>query len=133
MRTTTRQKVKPPAPVFGQRPTRQSAPPLVSPDPAPPGALPSPPPIVASEKRVHFHCLFPGARQVYLAGTFNEWNPVRSPFTSDGRGGWGIDLILPPGRYEYRFLVEEKWMDDPLAERYTMNPFGGVNAVIEVN
>ena len=84
------------------------------------------------EKTVLFRVFFPTARQVHLAGTFNEWNPERSPMKSVGPGDWEVALVLPPGRYEYRFVVDAEWMDDPLAGRFVANPFGGINAVLDV-
>jgi hypothetical protein len=41
-------------------------------------------------------------------------------------------LLLSPGEYEYRFLVDGQWKDDPMAKRYVGNPFGGFNCVLEV-
>ncbi len=47
-------------------------------------------------------------------------------------GTWAKELILAPGRHEYRFVVDGEWVDDPAATDYVPNPFGGMNAVLTV-
>jgi hypothetical protein len=74
----------------------------------------------------------PNAQTVLLAGSFNDWQPEAMPLNREGEGHWSIELMLKPGRYEYRFVVDGEWRDDPLARRYAANPFGGVNSVVEV-
>jgi hypothetical protein len=74
----------------------------------------------------------PGARAVFLAGTFNDWNPSSTPLNRTGNGQWTIALALKPGRYEYRFVVDGEWRDDPTALHYQANPFGSLNAIIEI-
>jgi hypothetical protein len=49
-----------------------------------------------------------------------------------GRGKWAKELALPPGRYEYRFVIDGQWVDDPAANETVPNPFGGSNAVLVV-
>lgn len=43
------------------------------------------------------------------------------------------ELQLPPGRYEYRLIVDGEWIPDLFAEDYTPNPFGGINSVLTVS
>jgi 1,4-alpha-glucan branching enzyme len=69
---------------------------------------------------------------VCVAGSFNNWEPQQLAFQFDQAGGWEIDLCLPPGDYEYRFVVDGEWTDDPLAVRVVDNGHGGVNAVLSV-
>jgi len=45
---------------------------------------------------------------------------------------WARELALAPGRYEYRFVVDGKWIDAPKAKAYVSNSHGGSNAVLEV-
>jgi len=42
----------------------------------------------------------------------------------DEHGTWKITLPLTPGRYEYRFVVDEKWETDPFCEGRFMNELG---------
>jgi hypothetical protein len=68
------------------------------------------------------------AREVLVAGTFNEWNPSPMQRIDDSR--WAIALRLKVGRYEYRFIVDGIWQDDPYAFTFCLNPFGTRNAVL---
>ena len=72
----------------------------------------------------------PNARAVFVAGNFNGWDPRRTSLHKDSGGVWRTFLPLSPGRYEYRFIVDGQWMDDPLSPAYAPNPFGGLNCVL---
>ncbi len=47
----------------------------------------------------------------------------------DNKGTWEVSFVLPPGRYEYRFWVDEAWQDDPNAQERVENPFGSQNCI----
>lgn len=47
-------------------------------------------------------------------------------------GHWARSLALPPGRYEYKFVVAGQWLPDPNAHEYAFNGYGTLNSVIEV-
>lgn len=72
------------------------------------------------------------AREVCVAGSFNDWQPAASPMIAVGNGRWLKELALLPGRYEYRLVVDGQWIDDPLAKEFVSNPHGGRNGVIVV-
>jgi hypothetical protein len=55
---------------------------------------------------------FQQANQVMLAGSFNNWRPGELPMTRTV-DGWELDYILGPGNYEYKFIVDGQWMQDP--------------------
>jgi 1,4-alpha-glucan branching enzyme len=67
----------------------------------------------------------PSARQVTLAGNFNNWggtqgggryDPGIDPMSDpDGDGTWTIVLPLAPGRYQYKFVIDGgvRWEQDP--------------------
>jgi hypothetical protein len=40
-------------------------------------------------------------------------------------------VSLPPGRYEYKFIVDGEWVEDPKADSVP-NEFGSRNSVIHV-
>jgi hypothetical protein len=65
-----------------------------------------------------FAVLSPGAQAVAVVGDFSAWQPV--PLSDlDGDGIWTATLELPPGRYEYAFLVDGRWIgQDPRADEY---------------
>ncbi len=74
----------------------------------------------------------PNASEVCVAGTFNDWKPQVTPMLPMGNGEWLKVLVLPPGAYEYLFVVDQQWQPDPRAPKTVPNPFGGVNSVLEV-
>ncbi len=84
------------------------------------------------EKPVEFTLNKPDAKSVHLAGTFNGWDSKRTPLRK-GAGNWTTTLWLPPGRYEYRFIVDNTWMSDPQEKDSAPNEFGGTNSVMVVS
>jgi hypothetical protein len=47
----------------------------------------------------------------------------------------GVDktaLVLPPGRHEYKFVVNGEWMPYPAAEIQPPNGLGSLNSVVRV-
>ncbi len=83
-------------------------------------------------KRVRFSLFAPDAREVCLAGTFNGWAPAGQKMKQDGGGGWTISLSLPKGEYEYRFLADGEWCDDPLCMNKRTNGLGSENCILVV-
>ncbi len=57
------------------------------------------------------------AEMVYLAGSFNEWQPRATPMQPDAeKRVWTLTLQLPPGAHQYKFVVNgTDWMTDPHA------------------
>lgn len=56
----------------------------------------------------------PGASKVSLAGLFNNWNMEATPMTQDDKGVWRVTIQLPPGKHEYKFVVNgANWVTDP--------------------
>lgn len=80
----------------------------------------------------HLEFYNPTAFEVFVAGSFNDWEPRATPMRKRGKGEWTADLTLQPGRYEYRFVVDGKWVEDPRASAFAANPFGGQNAVLQI-
>lgn len=89
----------------------------------------SPKPILVP---VAFTYADPLAGTVFVAGSFNGWKPDVAALTQSAPGNWEIELLLPPGRHEYLFAADGKWVADPFAGEFCPNPHGGVNAVIQV-
>ena len=85
-----------------------------------------------SLQRVCVELTWPGAESVCIAGSFNDWHPGVTPMLRLSDGTWAKELVLAPGSYEYRFVVDGEWVDDPMAADYIPNPFGGMNAVLTV-
>ncbi len=74
----------------------------------------------------------PEARSVEVAGSFNGWNPQAHPLEHTADDEWSIRLMLKSGQYEYRFVVDGEWADDPQATQCVANPYGGLNSVLNV-
>lgn len=72
------------------------------------------------------------AKSVCIVGTFNNWDPKTMPMLTIGPGQWIKELTLSPGIYEYQYVVDGRWINDPHAVKSTPNPFGGRNSVLVV-
>lgn len=83
-------------------------------------------------KRAAFKLDAPEAGEVFLAGSFNEWNPSNRPLKRDKKGVWTTTMLLAPGAYEYRFVVDGEWWDDPKATERRGNEHGTENCVIRI-
>lgn len=49
------------------------------------------------------------AKAVFLAGTFNAWDPDAILLTKDAGGAWSVTIEMRPGRYEFKFVVDGRW------------------------
>ena len=67
--------------------------------------------------------------EVCLAGDFNNWTPM--PMEKTGNE-FQVMVELEPGEYQYKFVVDGQWMDDPSAPKTAVNVFGTTNSVILV-
>ncbi len=57
-----------------------------------------------SVKPVNFYCPAPAAKQACLVGDFNHWQPA--PMERRGDGWWFLQVWMPHGHHQYRFLVD---------------------------
>jgi chromosome partitioning protein len=77
------------------------------------------------------------ATEVRLAGDFNGWIPdkgVQSTVESEGSTRvWTKVLSLPPGTYEYRYVVDGEWREDPENPLAVPGPVGGRNSILVVS
>ncbi|MFP4160108.1 MAG: glycogen-binding domain-containing protein [Desulfobacterales bacterium] len=83
-------------------------------------------------RRITFRLDAPEAREVSIGGDFNRWEPQKHMFSKNPSGVWEKTLMLDPGRYEYKFMVDGMWCMDPLCPGSCDNAFGSRNSVIEV-
>jgi hypothetical protein len=74
----------------------------------------------------------PQAKQVSLCGEFNGWSSETMPMERQDGGRWERTLALPPGRYQYKFVVDGQWIPDPKARENMLNPHGSLNSVMVV-
>jgi len=90
----------------------------------------------ASDKTA-FVCQSDWAQSVFLAGSFNDWDPSRTQMDSEGEGAWRVELELAPGRYEYKFIVDGAWCCEPgradsECANCVPNSLGTMNRVVEI-
>ena len=76
------------------------------------------------------------ARDVRIAGDFNGWVPDKGVRSLTEREGdqqvWTKILKLPPGTYEYRYVVDGDWREDPANPHQAPGRVGERNSVLVV-
>ncbi len=72
------------------------------------------------------------AKEVYLVGDFNNWNPEVDKMKRDENGIWYITKFLSPGRYAYQFIVDGEWILDPANPNTVMDMNSELNSFLEV-
>jgi 1,4-alpha-glucan branching enzyme len=83
-------------------------------------------------RRTVFRLDSPEAKEVFLAGDFNNWDFQKYPMKREANGVWKRVTLLPPGKYEYKFFVDGRWENDPSSNQMCPNCFGSQNNVIEI-
>ena len=93
----------------------------------------APLPPAAAEEVEFRHEAGGGPSAIFVAGDFNNWNPSGHAMTDDdGDGVWTAVIDLPAGRYEYRFVVDGRWIEDPSAAEFAASPYGERNSIVVV-
>lgn len=84
-------------------------------------------------REVELSFTYPAAAEISVIGSFNNWNPDSSPMARSVGGVWTATLILPPGQYTYKYLIDRKVKTpnpgSPLTEP---DGFGGTNSILVV-
>ena len=84
-------------------------------------------------KRVRFEYESPDASSVLLAGDFTDWEEhARAMRRAKGGGAFVAIVPLAPGEYQYKFIVDGEWVEDPHAEAVT-NRLGTRNSRLTVS
>jgi chromosome partitioning protein len=84
---------------------------------------------------LRFVAHYPEAKQVAVAGDFNNWSAIDTPMSriEGGRfGDWEVSVPVTAGRYRYRLVVDGVWQQDPNNDYVESNPYGELNSVVEV-
>ncbi len=84
-------------------------------------------------REVTFQMMAPDARNVFLAGEFNNWQ--LEPLTSlegERNGVWERRIILNPGNYQYKYFIDGQWIVDPENPLRIVNERGSVNSLLKV-
>ena len=71
--------------------------------------------------------------RISVVGSFNSWNPETTLMEEVERGKWETTIVLSPGRYPYKFLIDNKTrIGDPSCKLEEPDGFGGINSVLIV-
>jgi 1,4-alpha-glucan branching enzyme len=102
------------------------------------------PPPTQTADGVVFRFNAPSARVVQLAGNWpeNNWLAGQAQTGSflvgemkdeQGTGIWTRTEKLPPGRYQYKFVIDRvNWKEDPNNPNRTDDGYGGFNSLLDV-
>ena len=76
----------------------------------------------------------PTARSVFVVGDFNNWSMDKNSMMKkeDNNGVWTKKLPFKEGLYQYRFVVDGEWVEDPTNPRASRNPYGELNSILEI-
>jgi 1,4-alpha-glucan branching enzyme len=61
---------------------------------------------------VEFSFFRPTARQVHLAGDFNNWRGGELPMVRGAHGYWIARMRLPAGEFKFRYCADGEWFTD---------------------
>jgi len=75
----------------------------------------------------------PDAKEVYLAGEFNNWKLDENSRMDQNNGCWTKRLNLNNGKYRYRFVIDGNWVEDPANPLTQLNTYGTLDSLLEVN
>ena len=83
-------------------------------------------------RKVLFTLKAPAAKEVCLAGNFNQWSGNKHRLKKNASGVWEKALMLTPGTYEYKYIVDGCWQEDPSNGLSAPNNFGTLNNLLTV-
>ncbi len=83
---------------------------------------------------ISFYYYDEDAREVALAGNFNDWQPGGYEFHQRARGVWQLTIPpLPPGTYRYKFLIDQsRWTHDPENANRCEDGYGGFHSMLTI-
>ena len=68
-----------------------------------------------------------------VAGSFNGWSPDSHPMRrNDDACVFERVIELPPGRHQYRLVIDGRWVADPYNPDQLVNTYGEPISLIEV-
>jgi len=87
---------------------------------------------VKIQKQFFIHA--PEAKSVRIAGSFCNWKPT-DDFSMERLedGTWTKTISLTPGKHQYKFIIDDKWIEDINNPDSIESPFGGRNSLIEIH
>lgn len=84
------------------------------------------------EFRFDGRAIDPKPKAVFLAGSFNGWNPIAEAMVDDGAGVFTLRRDLPDGVHLYKFVVDGNWTNDPGSDHdlEEQDGHGGTNSAV---
>ena len=86
----------------------------------------------AARRTVTFKLEDAPGRQVFVAGCFSNWEPKHKLTDHDGKGVYTGRILLAPGEYQYKFVVDGEWRLDAANPNFVPNDFGTLNSLLKV-
>ncbi|MDR0932120.1 MAG: glycogen-binding domain-containing protein [Victivallales bacterium] len=84
------------------------------------------------KRRVNFLLEDAPGKVVTVAGCFNAWQPEKQLVDKNGDGVYSCTMMLEPGVYEYKFVVDGDWRIDDRNPNFRPNDIGSLNSVLIV-
>ena len=82
-----------------------------------------------ARRKVEFQLEIGPGHDVGVAGSFNNWENRRM-VDRDGDGIYRCVMLLEPGHYEYKFIVDGEWKLDDSNPNFCPNSLGTLNSVL---
>ncbi len=74
---------------------------------------------------------FTDAHRVAVAGNFNDWKSDQL-FMKRTADGWVLPYVLGPGNYQYKFIVDGRWITDPANNNIVDDGKGNENSFMVI-
>ena len=84
------------------------------------------------KRRITFKLEATEAREAILVGDFNSWDLKKHKMKKDNKGRWTKIITLSPGKYEYKYLVDGQWQNDPENDQMVPNSYSTLNNILTV-
>ena len=84
-------------------------------------------------QRVVFSVRAEVGSKVFVAGSFNNWDPTAKEMVDkNSDGNYTATLSLAPGAHQYKFVIDGTWCADPEFADWIQNDHGTLNSVKNV-
>ncbi len=85
-----------------------------------------------SRKRITFEVEASPDSEVFVAGSFNDWDPGKKKLRFKKSAGiHSITMLLDRGKqFEYKYVVDGDWCVDPNNDEVVSNGLGSMNSVL---
>ena len=85
-------------------------------------------PTTKGRKRIEFKVAAAPGSEVLVAGTFNNWddNSIKMK-NQEENGAYSAKILLAPGTYEYKFIINGEWHADPNCPNWVQNSQKNIN------